>query len=64
MTVLTFLVVKSQHWSRTSRRLVNGVEVPGYKSVKWDASKLSTGVYFYRLQAGNYVETKKLIILR
>ena len=44
--------------------LVNGVEEPGYKSVTLDASRLSSGVYYYRLQAGNYVETKKLILMK
>ena len=44
--------------------LVNEVEEAGYKSVTFDASKLSSGIYFYRLQAGHYVETKKLLLLR
>jgi hypothetical protein len=44
--------------------LVNGIEEPGYKSVRFDAPSLSSGVYYYRLQAGNYIETKKLLLLR
>ncbi len=44
--------------------LVNGVEEPGYKSVHWDASEMASGVYFYRLQAGSYTETKKLLLLK
>jgi hypothetical protein len=43
---------------------VNGVEEPGYKPVKFDANGLASGVYFYRLQAGLFVETKKLVLLR
>ncbi len=44
--------------------LVNGVEEPGYKSVQFDASRLSSSIYFYRLQADNYIETKKLLLIR
>jgi hypothetical protein len=44
--------------------LVNGVEGPGDKSIVFDASNLSSGMYFYRLQAGSYMETRKLILLR
>jgi hypothetical protein len=44
--------------------LVNGFEEPGYKSVQWDASGVASGVYFYRLQAGDLVQTRKLLLLR
>jgi hypothetical protein len=36
----------------------------GFYNVIIDGSHLSTGVYFYRLRAGNFVETKKLILLK
>jgi photosystem II stability/assembly factor-like uncharacterized protein len=39
-------------------------EIPaGYYTRKWNAADLSGGIYFYRLQAGSYSETKKLILL-
>ncbi|MEK9138444.1 MAG: T9SS type A sorting domain-containing protein [Bacteroidota bacterium] len=44
--------------------LVDGVEEPGYKSVQWDASGVASGVYFYRLSAAEFVQTKKLLILK
>jgi hypothetical protein len=44
--------------------LVNQKQAPGNYSVKFDATKLSSGVYFYRLQAGDFVSIKKMILLR
>jgi len=44
--------------------LVNSLEQPGYKSVNFNANNLESGVYYYRLQAGNFIETKKLVLLR
>ncbi|MBN2425308.1 MAG: T9SS type A sorting domain-containing protein, partial [Calditrichaceae bacterium] len=44
--------------------LVNGIELPGNKSVNFSAENLSSGIYFYRLQAEGYVITKKLILIR
>jgi hypothetical protein len=36
----------------------------GYHEVEFDGSMLSSGVYFYRMQAGGFVQTKRLLILR
>jgi ligand-binding sensor domain-containing protein len=44
--------------------LVNGDIDPGNHEVTFDGSNLPSGVYFYRLQAGSYIQTKKLLILR
>ena len=39
------------------------MEIGNYKIV-FNASSLSSGVYFYRLQAGNFVQTKKLLLMK
>lgn len=36
----------------------------GNYSRQWNAANISTGVYFYRLHAGSFTETKKLILLK
>jgi uncharacterized protein YlxW (UPF0749 family) len=44
--------------------LVNEIQEPGTHHVKFDGSRFASGVYFYRMQAGTFVESKKLILLR
>jgi Cellulase (glycosyl hydrolase family 5)/Secretion system C-terminal sorting domain len=44
--------------------LVNEVKEPGTYTVQFSGSGLASGVYFYRLQAGSFVQTKKLLLLR
>jgi hypothetical protein len=44
--------------------IINGNKDAGSYSVKWDASNYASGIYFYRLQAGDFVDTKKMILLK
>ena len=44
--------------------LVNEQQRPGEYTVKFDGSHLSSGVYFYMLEAGRLSETKKLILFK
>jgi endoglucanase len=49
---------------REKATLVDEVASAGVHKVEWNASALSSGVYFYTLQAGNSVEAKKLMVLK
>ena len=44
--------------------LVSEEMKPGRYEVAWDATGFASGVYFYRLQAKDFVDTKKLILLK
>jgi hypothetical protein len=44
--------------------LQNGEQEAGYHEVKFDGSDLSSGVYFYRLRAGDFVETRRFLLIR
>lgn len=44
--------------------LVNQKQEAGKHEVKFDASNLTTGIYFYSINAGNFSQTKKMILLR
>jgi flagellar hook assembly protein FlgD len=49
--------------------LVNRNQRMGYKSVQWNATNdqgqpVSTGLYFYTIQAGGFIQTKKMLLLK
>ncbi|MBI1804934.1 MAG: S8 family serine peptidase [Ignavibacteria bacterium] len=44
--------------------IVEGMQEAGFKSVEFDASRLPSGIYFYKLSAGPFSDTKKLVILK
>jgi hypothetical protein len=45
-------------------QLVYGEKEAGSYSVELDANGLSSGIYFYKLQAGEFVETKKMVLMK
>jgi len=44
--------------------LVNEQKRAGYHHVEWDANGFSSGVYYYRIKSGEFVDVKKMILLR
>jgi len=49
--------------------LVDGDLEAGYHSIRWNGiaangREVATGVYFYRIRAGDYVESKKMLLLK
>jgi len=44
--------------------LVNGEMKAGYHAVTFDASRLASGVYLYKITAGNFVSTRKMVLMK
>jgi hypothetical protein len=44
--------------------LVNEKLQPGEYETSFDGSKLSSGIYFYKLSAGDYQETKRMVLIK
>ncbi len=49
---------------RRIETLMQGEQPAGYHQITWDASDHSSGMYFYRIQAGDYAETRKMVLLK
>ena len=54
---------------REVTQLVNTVQETGYRSVQWDATNMhgkpvSAGVYLYQIRAGEFVQTRKMALLK
>jgi hypothetical protein len=54
---------------RLVKTLINELKEPGYYTIHWHGKddrerKASAGVYFYRIQAGNYTNTKKMVLFK
>lgn len=44
--------------------IADGVKAAGKYSVKWNASNYASGIYFYKLEAGNFVKVQKMILMK
>ena len=54
---------------REVKTLINQTQDAGYRSVIWDATNdygkpVSAGIYLYQIQAGEYIQTKKMVLLK
>jgi hypothetical protein len=49
---------------REVKTLVDEEASPGDKALSFDASSLPSGIYFYRLQAGNFVAVRKMLLMK
>ena len=54
---------------RVVKSLVNGSQTAGYKTIQWDATNnknhsVSAGLYLYTIKAGEYSQTKKMVLLK
>jgi hypothetical protein len=54
---------------RQVKTLINQTQDAGYRSVIWDATNdygkpVSAGIYLYQIQAGEYISTKKMVLLK
>jgi len=71
-TTISFSIQKSQivelsvydMLGKKVANLVNGYKQAGNYSVRFNASNLSSGVYIYKLKAGNFIKAKKLVFLK
>jgi hypothetical protein len=59
VTLKVFNIIGEEVVTLVSERLSAGSH-----SYDWDAGNLSSGIYVYRLQAGDYVETRKMVLMR
>ena len=62
-TSFTTLTVYSMLGDEVST-LINEIKTPGIYEVNFDGTDLASGTYFYKLESGNFTQTKKMIILK
>ncbi len=71
-TIISFVIPKSSFVTlkiydvlgKEISNLVNEELIPGSYTKIWNAENLSSGVYFYTLKAGNFNQTKKMVLVR
>lgn len=46
------------------KTIVKEIKDAGTYMVEFDAEELVSGIYFYRLQAGDFIDTKKMVLMK
>ncbi len=72
VTILSYDLPRASHvtltiYTVTGQRvttLVSGPQKAGHYEVVWDGSEFGNGVYFYRLKAGTFAETKRMVLMK
>ena len=65
LPVTSFVTLKVyDEIGREVDRLVNGEQLAGSHSVRWNAANLPSGVYIYQLRSGGIVESKKMLLIK
>jgi hypothetical protein len=44
--------------------LVDVSQAAGSYEINWDAGNFASGIYFYQLKAGNFIQTKKMLLIK
>ncbi len=70
-TVISFALPKASDYTLTIYNVTgqkvaefSGAAEAGVKEVKWNASSNASGIYFYKLNAGNFSSTKKMVLIK
>jgi len=71
ITTIKFALPVASKWDMTIYNILgqqvdnfNGDSDAGYETIEWDASRYASGVYFYRLKAGSFSATRKMVMVK